>query len=82
MIKIMDTPAETCRENGIKVGTRLISSTTHGWATPPTVAEVCIEITKIGFGRVEAKTISDNRRGPSGPVSIDIEAWRDWAVLD
>jgi len=73
MIKIESTSAATCRTNGIKVGTQLISSTKHG--------EVSIEITYIGMWEIRAKTLHDDKRGPSiSDSAMELQGWRGWMV--
>ena len=72
-ITIESTSAATCRANGLKVGSKLASSTTHG--------DVSIEITHIGMFEMRAKTLSDNLRGPSGEEYLELQSWREWTEL-
>lgn len=73
MIKIESTPAATCRANNLQVGTKLASSTKHG--------EVSIEIVWIGIFEMRARTLSDDKRGPSGAVGFELFSWRNWAIV-
>jgi len=73
MIKIEATSAATCRTNGIKVGTQLVSVTKYG--------EVLIEVTHIGTWEMRAKRISDDQRGPADAIPMELQKWRDWAVV-
>lgn len=72
-IRIESTSAETCHTNHLVVGSKLVSSTKHG--------DVSIEITHIGKSNIRAKTLSDNRRGPSNEVGMALQCWREWCVL-
>jgi len=72
MIQIESTSAATCRTNNLTVGTQLISVTKHG--------EVSIEITHIGTWEIRAKTLSDDKRGPSGEERMELQKWREWMV--
>ena len=73
MIKIESTPNDTCRVNGLTVGSRLASNTKHG--------QVSIEITHICPVGMEARTLSDDKRGPSESVGMELQTWRRWEVL-
>jgi len=80
MIKIESTSAATCRTNGIKVGTRLISSTSYG--------QTEIEITWIGSEDIDAAVISNVhasrptvQTGPREAEAFDLQKWRNWEVL-
>jgi len=73
MIKIESTSAATCRTNGLKVGTQLVSVTQYG--------ECLIEVTHIGTWEMRAKTISDDQRGPTGEIGVELQKWRNWAVV-
>jgi hypothetical protein len=72
MLKIESTSAATCRTNGIKVGTQLVSVTKYG--------ECLIEVTHIGTWEMRAKTLSDDKRGPSGEEGYELQTWRGWMV--
>ena len=72
-IKIESTSAATCRANGLVVGSQLASSTSHG--------QVSIEITHIGTYEIRAKTLSDDKRGPSESVGFELFSWRNWSTL-
>ena len=73
MIKIESTSAATCRTNNLKVGTQLISVTKWN--------RVVIEITQIGYWEIRAKTLHDDKRGPSASDSaMELQTWRGWMV--
>ena len=72
-IKIESTSAATCRANGLVVGSKLASNTKHG--------DVSIEITWIGFFEIKAKTLSDDKREPSGEEFLELQTWRKWTAL-
>jgi len=72
MITIESTSAATCRTNGLKVGTQLISVTKWN--------RVVVEITYIGTWEIRAKTLHDDKRGPSGEEGYELQTWRGWMV--
>jgi len=72
MLKIESTSAATCRTNGLKVGTQLISVTKWN--------RVVIEITQIGYWEIRAKTLHDDKRGPQGEEGYELQGWRGWMV--
>ncbi|WP_104084215.1 hypothetical protein [Cryobacterium sp. Y11] len=72
-IKIESTSAATCRANGPVVGSQLASSTKH--------CDVSIEITWIGTFEIRAKTLSDDKRGPSRDEPMELQRWREWEII-
>jgi hypothetical protein len=66
--------ADVCRNNGWKVGTRLVGDEGYG----PTV----IELTAIGERNIMAKTISHNGKPEESPLEGNWTlSCRDWKVV-
>lgn len=67
------TPADTCRENGWIVGTRLVGDAGRGPET--------IEITAIGESRILAKRVLPTE-GRETTWTLDVRDWREVYALD